>query len=41
MIYANLKICSKLVPTSVYKMTDVERELMINKINNKKEKSLN
>ena len=30
------EICSKLVPTNVYKMTDVERELMINKINNKK-----
>ena len=30
------EICSKLEPTSVFKMTDVERELMINKINNKK-----
>jgi hypothetical protein len=30
------EICSKLVPTNVYKMTDVERELMISKINNKK-----
>lgn len=30
------EICSKLVPTSVFKMTDVEREVMINKINNKK-----
>ena len=33
------EICSKLVPTSVYNMTDVERELMINKINNKKNKN--
>ena len=30
------EICSKLVPTSVYKMTDVEREVMISKINNKR-----
>ena len=30
------EICSKLVPTSVFKMTDLERDLMINKINNKK-----
>ena len=30
------EICSKLVPTSVFKMTDVEREVMINKINNKR-----
>ena len=30
------EICSKLVPTNVYKMSDVERELMINKINNKR-----
>ncbi len=30
------EICSKLVPTSVFKMTDIEREVMINKINNKK-----
>ena len=33
------EICSKLVPTSVYNMNDVERELMINKINNKKSKN--
>lgn len=33
------EICSKLVPTSVYNMTDVERELMINKINNRKSKN--
>lgn len=30
------EICSKLVPTSVFKMTEVEREVMVNKINNKK-----
>ncbi len=30
------EICSKLVPTNVYNMSDMERELMINKINNKK-----
>ena len=33
---AKPEICSKLVPTSVFKMSDVEREVMINKINNKK-----
>ena len=30
------EICNKLVPTSVFKMSEVEREVMINKINNKK-----
>ena len=30
------EICSKLVPTSIFKMTDVEREVMISKINNKR-----
>ena len=30
------EICSKLVPTSVFKMTDIERDTMISKINHKK-----
>lgn len=30
------EICSKLVPTTIYKMSDVEREVMISKINNKR-----
>ena len=30
------EICSKLVPTNIYQMADVDRENMINKINNKK-----
>jgi hypothetical protein len=30
------EICNKLEPTSVFKMSEVEREVMINKINNKK-----
>ena len=30
------EICNKLVPTNVFKMSEVEREVMINKINNKK-----
>ena len=30
------EICSKLTPTSVFKMTDVERDVMISKLNNKK-----